>query len=72
MDIEHIFSLHGRQPDALLPILHVVQNELSFIPPEAEPTIANFLGLSRAEVHGVITFYHHFRQVPVSTSLLAR
>jgi formate dehydrogenase subunit gamma len=46
---------------ALLPILHAVQNSLGYVPPESVPTIANALNLSRAEVHGVISFYHYFR-----------
>lgn len=46
----------------LLPILHAIQNRLGFIPADATPIIAKALNLSRAEVHGVITFYHHFRQ----------
>lgn len=65
MDLEKILKRHSSQQEALLPVLHAVQNEFGFIPPEAEPVIANALGLSRAEVHGVITFYHHFRQVQV-------
>jgi len=52
------------KPGALLPILHAVQNELSYVPPETVPTIANALNLSRAEVHGVISFYHYFRDTP--------
>jgi formate dehydrogenase subunit gamma len=51
-------------PGALLPVLHRVQERLGFIPPEAVPLIAHELNLSRAEVHGVITFYHDFRQTP--------
>lgn len=65
MDLENILERHGHQQSALLPVLHAVQDELGYIPPEIEPAIADALGLSRAEVHGVITFYHHFRQVPV-------
>ncbi|HCT99131.1 MAG TPA: formate dehydrogenase subunit gamma [Methylococcaceae bacterium] len=49
---------------ALLPILHAVQNALSYIPPESIPEIAQALNLSRAEVHGVISFYHYFRDTP--------
>jgi formate dehydrogenase subunit gamma len=49
-------------PGALLPILHEIQDELGYIPPESVPLIAKELNLSRAEVHGVITYYHHFRQ----------
>lgn len=49
------------KPGALLPILHAVQNSLGYVPPESVPTIAKELNLSRAEVHGVISFYHYFR-----------
>jgi formate dehydrogenase subunit gamma len=49
------------KPGALLPILHTVQNSLGYVPPETVPTIAKALNLSRAEVHGVISFYHYFR-----------
>ena len=51
-------------PGALLPILHGIQEELGYIPPDAVPMIASSLNLSRAEVHGVITFYHDFRDTP--------
>ncbi|MBC3808964.1 NAD(P)H-dependent oxidoreductase subunit E [Undibacterium seohonense] len=47
---------------SLLPILHAIQDRLGFIPADATPIIAKAMNLSRAEVHGVITFYHHFRQ----------
>jgi formate dehydrogenase subunit gamma len=49
------------KPGALLPILHEIQDVLGYIPSEAVPVIANELNLTRAEVHGVVTFYHHFR-----------
>ncbi|HLH77589.1 MAG TPA: formate dehydrogenase subunit gamma [Candidatus Binataceae bacterium] len=49
---------------ALLPILHRVQAELGHIPPAAVAPIAEELNLSRAEVHGVISFYHDFRTTP--------
>jgi len=48
-------------PGALLPILHGIQDALGYIPPAAVPLIADGLNLSRAEVHGVISFYHYFR-----------
>ncbi len=48
-------------PGALLPILHAVQDALGFVPPDAIELIARQLNLSRAEVHGVVTFYHYFR-----------
>lgn len=49
---------------ALLPVLHGVQRRLGHIPREAVPVIAKALNLSRAEVHGVVTYYHHFRAEP--------
>jgi formate dehydrogenase subunit gamma len=48
-------------PGGLLPLLHAVQDELGYIPPERVPAIARTMNLSRAEVHGVISFYHDFR-----------
>ena len=52
------------EPGALLPILHEVQGALGHIPSDAVPVIAEALNLSRAEVHGVVTYYHHFRSAP--------
>lgn len=49
---------------ALLPILHGVQDALGYIPSDSVPAIAAALNLSRAEVHGVISFYHYFRDTP--------
>jgi formate dehydrogenase subunit gamma len=49
-------------PGALLPILHAVQEALSFVPKDAVPLIAKELNLSIAEVHGVVSFYHYFLQ----------
>ena len=53
---------HAHRPGALLPLLHAVQDDLGFIPPASIPVIAQALNLSRAEVHGVLSFYHHFRR----------
>lgn len=49
---------------ALLPVLHALQARLGFVPPDSVPAIARALNLSRAEVHGVISFYHDFRSEP--------
>ncbi|GAC1299464.1 MAG: hypothetical protein NVS1B6_09690 [Steroidobacteraceae bacterium] len=49
-------------PGALLPILHAVQEALRFVPKDAVPLIARELNLSVADVHGVVSFYHYFRQ----------
>jgi formate dehydrogenase subunit gamma len=51
-------------PGGLLPILHDIQEQVGYVPPEAVPRIAESLNLSRAEVHGVISFYHDFRSEP--------
>jgi formate dehydrogenase subunit gamma len=52
---------HRHRDGPLIEILHDVQADFGCIPPGAVPTIARALNLSRAEVHGVVTFYHHFR-----------
>jgi formate dehydrogenase subunit gamma len=51
-------------PGALMPILHAVQEALGHVPKDAVPLIAFELNLSQAEVHGVLSFYHYFRQQP--------
>lgn len=54
----------------LLPLLHAVQDELGFIPRAAVARIAEGLNLSRAEVHGVVSFYHYFREHPPGRHVL--
>ncbi|SFK03993.1 formate dehydrogenase subunit gamma [Methylocapsa palsarum] len=49
---------------AMLPILHALQGEFGYVAEDATPVIAEALNLSRAEVHGVISFYHDFRHAP--------
>jgi formate dehydrogenase subunit gamma len=62
--VQNIVADLKDKPGALLPILHAVQNSLGYVPPESVSTIAKALNLSRAEVHGVISFYHYFRDTP--------
>jgi formate dehydrogenase subunit gamma len=62
--INQVIALNKDLPGALLPILHGIQDAVGFIPAEAVGEIARELNLSRAEVHGVITYYHHFRSAP--------
>lgn len=62
--IQRIVDARRMLPGALVPILHAIQDKLGWVPPTAVPTIAAALSLSRAEVHGVISFYHHFRTSP--------
>ena len=59
-----IIASSKEKPGALLPILHGIQDALGYVPPDSVPLIAEALNLSRAEVHGVISFYHYFRQTP--------
>jgi formate dehydrogenase subunit gamma len=56
-------EMKGR-PGPLIEVLHGVQAALGYVPPEAVPLLADALNLSRAEVHGVVTFYHFFRETP--------
>ena len=57
-----IVARHRTRPGPLIEVLHEVQNLLGCSPPAAVPAIAEGLNLSRAEVHGVISFYHYFRE----------
>jgi formate dehydrogenase subunit gamma len=54
----------------LLPILHEIQAEFGYVPQESLPVIARELNLSRAEVHGVVTFYHDYRDHPTGRHVL--
>lgn len=62
-DLEH---LQG----PLLPILHALQDEFGYIDENAVPLIADRLNISKAEVHGVISFYHDFRRLPPGRHIL--
>jgi formate dehydrogenase subunit gamma len=58
------------QDGSLLPILHAIQRAFGCIPEAAEPLIADQLNITRAEVHGVVTFYHDFRREPAGRHVL--
>lgn len=62
--VDRLVAEHGRKRDALLPILHAFQHEIGFIDDATVPLIATALNISRADVHGVVTFYHDFRRTP--------
>lgn len=62
--ISRVLEERKNLPGALLPILHGIQDALGHVPRAAVSQIAQVLNLSRAEVHGVVTFYHHFRTTP--------
>ena len=61
---------HGNRPDALIDILHQVQATVGYVPEAAVPALADALNLTRAEVHGVVTFYHDFRSAPAGRHVL--
>jgi formate dehydrogenase subunit gamma len=62
-------SLKGK-PGALLPILHRIQHQFGYVPRESIAIIAATLNLSRAEVHGVVSFYHDFRSEPAGRNVI--
>jgi formate dehydrogenase subunit gamma len=59
--IDALIAKHQQLPGALLPLLHAIQDEVGYVPESSYKPIAKALNLSVAEVHGVVTFYHHFR-----------
>jgi formate dehydrogenase subunit gamma len=68
--VDQIVASLKDRPGALLPILHAIQDRLGYVPPESVPAIAEGLNLSRADVHGVITFYHYYRTTPPGRSTI--
>ncbi|HBF31440.1 formate dehydrogenase subunit gamma [Rhizobium sp.] len=68
--IDHIIKSHRHLEGPLLPILHAIQAEFGYVPESAKQIIAKALNLSRAEVHGVVTFYHDFRDHPAGQHVL--
>ena len=61
---------YGNRPDCLLEILHRLQAEVGYIPDSAVRVLADTLNITRAEVHGVVTFYHDFRHEPAGRHVL--
>src|SRR5271170_3276803 len=57
-------------PGALLPILHALQEAFGYVDRAAIAQIAEALNISKAEVHGVVTFYHDFRSAPAEGPVL--
>jgi len=68
--LSQILDAHRTFEGALLPILHAVQEAFGFVPQDALPIIAKHQNISRAEAHGVMTFYHDFRQNPAGRTVL--
>lgn len=65
-----IIQSHAVLDGAALPILHALQESFGYVPRECDPLIADALNVSRAEVHGVISFYHDFRRAPAGRHVL--
>lgn len=68
--VREIATARRAERGALLPILHAVQRALGCVPPEAIPVLADVLNLSRADVHGVVSFYHDFREIPAGRAVV--
>ncbi len=59
-----IIARHAHRDGAALPILHAIQDAFGYVPDAALPLIADALNISRADIHGIVTFYHDFRRQP--------
>lgn len=70
MRIREIASAHLGKEGPLLPILHDIQAVFAYVPTQTAAVLADVLNLGRAEVHGVITFYHDFRASPAGRHII--
>lgn len=70
VEIDRIISSHIDLEGPLLPILHALQDAFGFLPSQAHAPIADALNISRAELHGVISFYHDFHNAPKGRHVL--
>lgn len=68
--VREIATAHAGLEGPLLPILHAVQAAFGHVPAGAVPVIAEVLNLTRAEVHGVVSFYHDFREEPAGRKVV--
>lgn len=69
-EVRAIIEAHRSMPGAMLPLLHAIQGALGWVPGRLVPEIAEALGRSRAEVQGVLDFYHDFRRAPPGRHLV--
>jgi formate dehydrogenase subunit gamma len=65
-----IIAANAGQDGPALPILHALQEAFGYVPQEAVPMVAKALNISRAEMHGIVTFYHDFREAPPGVHVL--
>ena len=69
-EVRRILAQSRDRPGPLLELLHAIQDAFGYVPPETIGLLAEHLNLSRAEVHGVVTFYSHFRSMPPGQHVL--
>ena len=69
-EIRSIIDAHLALEGPLLPVLHALQDAFGHVPEAATPLLAEALNITRAEVHGVISFYHDFRREPAGRHVL--
>jgi len=63
-------SGHQGMPGGLMPLMHTIQDDIGYVPEEVYPLVSKAMALSVAEVHGFVSFYHHFRTHPVGKHVL--
>tara|TARA_B110000003_G_C16601938_1_gene515981 strand:- start:687 stop:1163 length:477 start_codon:yes stop_codon:yes gene_type:complete len=68
--IEQYVSAYKDTPGALLPLMHAIQDDLGYVPEDSYAIISKAYNLSIAEIHGFVTFYHHFRTHPTGKNVL--
>ncbi|MBO6561011.1 MAG: NAD(P)H-dependent oxidoreductase subunit E [Nisaea sp.] len=64
LDVRTLCAAYGNQAPMLLEVLHDLQEKIGYVPEACVPALAECLNLSKAEVHGVVSFYHDFRTAP--------
>ena len=68
--IKEIIDAHLSLEGPLLPMLHALQDAFGYVPDQAHAPICDALNITKAELHGVVTFYHDFRQKPAGRHVL--
>jgi formate dehydrogenase subunit gamma len=68
--LEGLIAKYRNLPGPLMPLLHAIQDNIGYVPASSYPLISKALNISVAEVHGVVTFYHHFRTSPSGRHIL--
>ena len=69
-EIQQAIAPHAQLPGAMLPVLHAIQDRFGYIPANAIALVASELRVSKAEVEGIISFYHHYRRTPAGAHVV--